>query len=295
MSENVYTRDWLELDWSEWKSLEAGSFSEVPKKPGIYRVQHQATGRPFLEYIGESGDTRRRIQSLARGTYAEEMPYRDPHTAAPCLWAIRDRIGPELEIAYTIPSEAADEQHRKGTEAALIATHRRETNRSPTANFGRMVDGYRQSSYSTHERAFKGGLLGSGETEPNTASGVEPTDWQNWRTPLARDWMGLKWSKPYRLAERLTASPPTTGLYRIWYENESPPLAYIGESGDIPSRLRSHEKTYGGDAHFAYAERVDLDVPHKRTEIETDLIGAHYLDEGESPLAQFGHTENVPP
>jgi hypothetical protein len=223
------------------------------------------------------------------------MPYRDPHTAAPCLWAVRDNVGSALELPHTTPSKAEDEQYRKGIEAALIALHRRETNRSPTTNFGRIIDGYKQSSYSYNDPAYKGGPLSSGEDEPNSASGVEPPNWQNWREPLARDWMSLDWSEPFRLAERLDADPPNTGVYRIWYEGQDSTLAYIGESSNIASRLYNHEQTFGEDALFAYAERSDLDASHKREEVETDLIGAYYLDVGEAPLAQFGHTENVPP
>lgn len=295
MSEvDFYNLDWLNLDWSEWKPLNTDSCSEVPKEPGLYRIRHKSEEHNYLEYIGESGDTRRRIQSLARGVYAEEMPYRDPHTAAPCLWAVRDDVGSALEFSYTTPPKAEDDQHRKGIEAALIALHRGETNRSPTANFGRIIDGYKQSSYSYNDPAYKGGRLDSCEGEPNAASGVEPPDWQNWREPLARDWMGLDWSEPYQLAERLDADPPDTGLYKIWYEGQDSTLAYIGESSNISSRLYNHEQTYGEDALFAYAERSDLDASHKRQETETDLIGAYYLEVGEAPLAQFGHTENVP-
>jgi hypothetical protein len=72
------------------------------------------------------------------------------------------------------------------------------------------------------------------------------------------------------------------------------PARGIGESSNISSRLYNHEQTFGEDACFAYAERSDLDASHKRREIETDLIGAYYLDVGEAPLAQFGHTENIP-
>jgi hypothetical protein len=285
--------DMLDLDWSEWVRLDEDSFSTVPKEPGLYRIKHRASNRDYLEYIGESGDIRRRIQSLARGVYAEEMPYRDPHTAAPCLWAVRDSVGPALEISYTAPAKARDEQHRKGIEAALIALHRRETNRSPTANFGRIIDGYKQSSYSYNDPAYKGGRLASGEDEPNAASGVAPLDWQNWREPLARDWMNLNWSEPYQLGARLIADPPDVGVYRIWYEGQESTLAYIGESSNISSRLYNHEQTYGEDALFAYAERSDLDASHKRAEVETDLIGAYYLVFGEAPLTQFGYTENV--
>jgi hypothetical protein len=281
MSElGFYALDWLGLDWSEWKPLDADSLSEVPKEAGLYRIRHKYEERDHLEYLGESGDTRRRIQSLARGVYAEEMPYRDPHTAAPCLWAVRDDVGSALEFSYTTPPKAEDDQHRKGIEA--------------TANFGRIIDGYKQSSYSYNDPAYKGGRLDSCEEEPNAASGVKPPDWQSWREPLARDWMDLDWSEPYQLAERLDADPPDTGLYRIWYEGQDSTLAYIGESSNIASRLYNHEQTFGEDALFAYAERGGLDASHKRAEVETDLIGAYYLKLKEAPVAQFGHTENVP-
>jgi hypothetical protein len=38
-----------------------------------------------------------------------------------------------------------------------------------------------------------------------------------------------------------------------------------------------------------------LDASHKRKEIETGFIGAYHLEIGGLLLAQFGHTENVPP
>lgn len=286
--------DWLELDWSEWKPLHADSFSKIPKEPGLYRVRHHRESRSFLEYIGESNDTRRRVQSLARGSYADEMPYRDPHTAAPSIWAIRDAVGPDLEISAVTPSGAADDQQRKGIEAALIALHRRETQQSPTANFGRIIEGYEQSTYSYNEPAYKGGRLDEGVTEANAADGVEPPSWEQWRDPRAADWMGLDWSEPYRLENRLDANPPQNGLYRLWYDDAGGTLAYIGESSAIPSRLYSHESTFGGHARFSYVEMPELDAAHKRVELETDLIGAYYLGENESPTAQFGRDEGVP-
>jgi len=71
---DFYAPDWLELNWSEWKPLDADPFSEVPKEAGPYRVRHQSESRDHLEYIGESGDTRRRIQSLTRGSTQRRCP-----------------------------------------------------------------------------------------------------------------------------------------------------------------------------------------------------------------------------
>ena len=290
-----YEPEWGDIEWSDWIPLDTGSFATIPREPGLYRIRHQNADRPFLEYIGESGNTRRRIQSLTRGVYTDEMPYRDPHTAAPCLWAVRHEDGPALDVSYTLPPNAKDDQHRKGLETALIALHRRATDRSPTANFGRIISGYKQSSYSYSDPPFKGGILEANDEEPNAVCGIEPPTWQNWESPRAPEWMGLDWSDPCRLEDRLAATPPNNGLYRIWYADSDAPLAYIGESSAIPSRLYTHEKTFGGQALFAYVERIDLDAAHKRKEIETDLLGAYYLAIGETPPAQFGHSENVPP
>jgi hypothetical protein len=193
------------------------------------------------------------------------------------------------------PPKAEDEQHRKGIEAALIALHRHKTGQSPTANFGRIIEGYKQSSYSTKDSPYTGGRLESDENEHNSASGSQPPDWQNWRKPRDRDWMNLDWSDPYRLEERLEANPTDTGVYRIWYEGLDSTLAYIGESGNIPSRLYKHEQTYGEDALFAYSNQSRLNTSPKRKEIETDLIGAYYLAVEEAPFGQFGQTVNTPP
>jgi hypothetical protein len=179
-------------------------------------------------------------------------------------------------------------------EDALIALHRREFGQSPTANYGRMIDGYKQSTYSHSEPCYVGGPLDADETEPNTDSGTHPLQWAHWRSPRAENWMGFEWSTPYRLADRIEADPPDEGLYRIWDEDATAPLAYIGESSNISSRLYKHENTYGGDALFAFATREDLDAAHKRSEVETDLIGAYYLSTGEAPLAQYGYTEALP-
>lgn len=292
-NDSIHSADWLDLGWSDWRSLDPGegALSAIPTDEGIYRVRHPEYRG--LVYVGETGrSTRGRIRSLARGTYADEMPFGDPHTAAPCLWAIRDADGSAFEVSYTTPSIAEDDQQRKGIEAALIARHRREIERSPIANFGRIIEGYEQSSYSKDAR--RGGQLSPDETEPNAAEGIGPTEWRNAEDVIDREWMSLRWSEPSRLTDRLDASPPRNGIYRIWYEGETPPLAYIGESSDVPSRLYAHEQTFGEDALFATVDRPDLDARHKRQEIETELIGAHYFAHDRTPLTQFGYDLDRP-
>lgn len=99
------------LEWSQWLSLDRsdGDLSTISSEPGLYRVRHQE--RDGLEYIEETGrSTRGRVGALARGVYDKKMPYRNPHTAAPCLWAVRDRYGPALEISYVQLSETSSKK-----------------------------------------------------------------------------------------------------------------------------------------------------------------------------------------
>lgn len=286
MNETDYEAlDWYGLNWTDWTPLtpENERLSEIPSAAGFYRVRHRE--KDGLEYIGETGRTRGRVRALAREFHREEMPYRDPHTAAPCLWAVRDSVGPGLEMSIATPDRAEDDQQRKGLEAALIALYRREAGASPTANFGRIIPGYKQSSYSRD--GIRGGRLGPEESEPNAEPGVGPLPWEHPSDVIDQNWMGLEWSPSFRLRDRLSVSPPDTGLYRIWRENKAPPLVYIGESSSISRRLYNHEDEFGADAFCSFVARPDLDAQHKRLEIETELLGAHFHAHGQPPAEQF--------
>ncbi len=281
-----YALNWLGADWTHWGPLDPDEnyLSRFSTENGLYRIRHP--DRPGLEYIGETGRSLRgRVRSLARGAFADEMPYRDPHTAAPCLWAVQQEYGEKLEVSATTPMLAEDKQSRKAFEDALIAVYRREAGQSPTANFGRIIDGYRQS---THRRGGeRGGPLGANETEPNTEVGVGPLDWSQSGGVLSSDWMGLSWSAPRPLANADTSIPTNEGLYRIWREGEAPPLTYIGQSANLKSRLYQHRRERDDSLLFSYSELDEHDAQHKRVEVETELIGVHWLEVRESPKEQF--------
>ncbi|MDL0145541.1 GIY-YIG nuclease family protein [Halobacterium salinarum] len=281
-----YAADWLGVEWSNWGTLDPGGdhLSTFSTDEGLYRVRHPA--RPGLEYIGETGrSVRGRVRALAHGVFAEEMPYRDPHTAAPCLWAVQQEEAEKLEVSVTTPTLAEDKQSRKAFEDALIAVYRREMGESPTANFGRIIDGYRQSTYRSGEE--RGGPLEPGQTESNTEDGVGPLDWSRSSDVLSEDWMGLLWSSPRPLADADTSIPTDDGLYRIWREGEAPPLEYIGQSSNLKSRLYRHRRNRHEALLFSYSELGEHDAQHKREEVETELIGVHWLAVGESPGDQF--------
>ncbi|GAA4978925.1 GIY-YIG nuclease family protein [Actinoplanes utahensis] len=283
---NHYADDWRGVDWTPWVSLnpDDGALSQFPTDEGIYRIRHR--GRAGLTYIGETGrSVRGRVRSLARGAYADEMPYRDPHTAAPCLWAIRQEDGPAFEVSISAPPLAEDKQSRKAFEDALIALYRRDAGESPTANFGRIIPGYKQSTYSRD--SIRGGPLSDGETESNAELGVGPLPWTDRGDLDGPSWMGLDWTTPCPLQDAGSDLPTTAGLYRIWKSGSAPPLEYIGQTANLRSRLYRHRRNRDGELEFSYTRLQEHDAQHKREEVETELIGAHWLETGESPTDQF--------
>lgn len=280
------TTDWFDLSWSDWQPLDpaAGALSSLSTDAGLYRVRHPAFDR--LVYVGETGrSTRGRVRDLARGAYADEMPYRDPHTAAPTLWAIRNEYGPELEFSWVAPARVVDKQTRKAIEIALIAIHRRELGVSPIANFGRIIPGYEQSSYSRD--AVRGGPLPDGETEPNAEPGTDPLPWRRPNEPLADDWMGLDWSAALQLEDVQGGIPATSGVYKIWDPAVGTPLEYIGESTNLKSRIYRHRRERDGTLQLAFATLPRANVRHKLLEVEGELVGAHWLACEAAPRDQF--------
>lgn len=286
LPDTVASTDWFDLSWSNWQPLEpaVGALAEITTDAGLYRVRHPAFDR--LVYVGETGrSTRGRVRALARGVYAEEMPYRDPHTAAPTLWAIRDEYGPELEFSWVAPARAADKQSRKGLEMALIAIHRRECGISPVGNFGRIIPGYEQSSYSRD--GIRGGPLLESETEPNAIPGTDALSWHQYEEPLSDDWMGLSWSTSIRLEDVHGNVPQASGVYRIWDQATGTPLEYIGESTNLKNRIYRHRRERDGTLHLSFATLSRADARHKLLEIESELVGAHWLACEAPPRDQF--------
>src|SRR5262249_46378159 len=131
------------LIWSDWYALEGCWRQDViPRQAGLYQIRR--AGLDGVDYIGQTGLGLRRRLAMLKGVYAAAMPYRDPHTAAPALWACRDDLGCDFEVSVC-PVDG-DTLWRKGLEALAIALYRRETGRSPAWDFGRMPRGYQISS-----------------------------------------------------------------------------------------------------------------------------------------------------
>jgi hypothetical protein len=287
--------------WTPWASLMA-SWQEraLPATPGLYRIRR--VGREDLDYIGETSrqppkgyGLRERIGSLKR-IYDDEMPYRDPHTAAPALWALLHRESCEFEVSV-VPVDG-DVPWRKGLETVAIALYRQERGRSPTVNFGRMPSGYVMSSANNASLVASGKRFRGGPSDVVTAShfaGVAPVGRLDGESQ-SRDWGGHGWSEWIPLDEWRRA-PVGIGLYRIRGLTDG--LVYVGQ-GAMRARLSAHRRktldpasTKPQDVVLRRHRPLEWSAvegswePHQRLELENDLIAAHVLELARVPPAQF--------
>jgi hypothetical protein len=129
---------------------------------GLYRVR--VIGDGGFVYVGQSADLRRRLGDLC-ALYREEIPYNDPHTAAPCLWVMRTVEGAEFE--FSVAEVAGNVVDLKTAECVVVSAHRAERGCSPVANFGRMPGGWVKSSGNT-KRLTEAGRRVRGRQDPTS-------------------------------------------------------------------------------------------------------------------------------
>lgn len=277
------------LRWSAWQPLAGTSRNcDVPTVPGLYRVRVVESGE--VVYVGQTGVSLRRRLGMLCTCYGDEMPYRDPHTAAPTLWALRHRDGVEFE-ASTSPVDG-DKVERLALEAVAISAHRIEHGRSPLANFGGRISGYRLSSANNAALVAVGRWFRGGPDPHGEGSDGAPVPGPLHGQVTGKDWLGLTWSSWAR--PDAAVLPSGVGLYRI-RRQDSPELLYIGQ-GRIRDRIRSHlAKSAAGEHRQAVHFSMPLElswvelVLSKRPllELENDAIASHRLVAGFPPHAQF--------
>ena len=240
--------DWSFLDWSPFIPF-AGSRNEiraVPAGPGLYRIR--VAGQDQLAYVGQTGrNLRERLGDLMRHTLAEEMPFNDPHTAAPKLWSYHHAALMNFEASAAVVEVTRKE--RLGMECLLLWQYRTEHGRSTLCNFGRLHLGYRTSR--NRKTGIRGGFLNQG-TLPEPEMSLSPLPLHS--DPGSPDWMRLDWSERRPLRRReIDGSLGIPGLYLL--VEAAGTIVYIGQSNRLAARLRSHchPQTYGMDLDYSYA------------------------------------------
>jgi hypothetical protein len=184
---------------------------------------------------------------------------------------------------------------RKGLEATAITLYRLQYRRSPSANFGGMPAGYRNSTgNNAHLVATGRRLRGGPDPQAPLMADSAPVAGEPGADPQAADWMSWPWSPwtPVLAAARLATG---VGLYRLRCDGIAG-LVYLGQ-GRAGARIRTHlakaaRQGHRQALHFSgdlAASWVALPGMATRNllEHENDLIAAHVLSTGHVPTAQF--------
>jgi hypothetical protein len=127
--------DWCGLDWSPWVTFgpDASDFRLLSTAAGVYRIRPLGGGK--LAYIGQTGrNLRERMRALRADVLSPEMPFNDPHTAAPSLWALRHSEG--MEFACSVASTTLADHDREALECWLLWKYRLEKGESTRCNHG---------------------------------------------------------------------------------------------------------------------------------------------------------------
>ena len=231
--------DWASISWTPFVpfALSRQAIREVPTGPGVYRVRVSNEDR--LAYIGQTGrNLRERLGYLMRHMLAEEMPFNDPHTAAPKLWSFRRAEGLNYELSAAVFE--AEEPNRLGLECHLLWRYRTEYGASTLCNFGRLAPGYRTSR--NRKTGLRGGVIPDGPpVEADGSLSALPLQGR----PDSSDWMGLDWSEPAHLCQETTVpSLSGPGLYRLMRGDGG--VVYFGQTDDLADRLLTHRRTHRG-------------------------------------------------
>jgi hypothetical protein len=258
--------------------------SRWPKLPGLYRIRSVETGR--ILYIGQTGRSLKERMGALKGVYGAEMPYNDPHTAGPALWAHRIEFGETFEVSVAVLE--VDRADRMGREALEVTKRRIIDGTSPAYNFGRMPRGWVKSSGNNRRiveagKRFRGYRLSDEEIAalPPDPSAPPPATLEG--DTRAADWLGLAW----RSADVDAPGRGDVGVYRI-ATRPSGPLDYLGQGldrdalavacgsvGDGPRCGRTDVTAWGW---------VPLELGARQLlEVENDLIASHMVMFAEPP------------
>ncbi len=278
MTKKRMSQKWCGVKWTRWVRFSERDFREIPESPGVYRIK--PINRNILMYIGQTGRSLRgRLMVLRNEVRKNKMPFNDPHTAAPNLWAWKQSDGMEFECSAARTLMRI--RKRKGFESYLIWQYRLDRGESPKCNLGRFHPTHTKSkSLSVGKR---GRRLPRGKINPASKPSARPLQFKD--SPVDRNWMGRQWIEVNRSTNG-TGLNTKSGLYKILHP-QTKELLYIGQSKDLNSRLRQHRNNDFKNASI-WITTLSKSIPdHRLLELENDLIGAFYYRNRTVPKYQF--------
>lgn len=262
-----------EQNWSEWYSVLPPDEQQIEYEgPGILRICHSKLSG--IHYVGHTDNSiQNRARSLGYELNNKEMPYINPFSAAPCLWAIQQELGDEFFVSYYAVDE---DQPTQVLEDVYLSLYRMTTAQSPTANFGRMFPLYSKSSSS------KRGTRGERLEEPSVSGpvGTRGLQMNNIDNVLSDDWLGFDWCDPVeyypdRLQGLSPSFPSDRGIFRVWEKGKGS-LEAVGTARTLNSEIASAVPDSESNWLVSYTQR-EFRSRSDIKEIESLLSGAHYL------------------
>jgi hypothetical protein len=165
------------------------------------------------------------------------MPYNDPHTAAPSLWAWADAEHYRYEVSAAPVGLA--ERERKACECFLLWSYRLERRESTICNHGRFHPRYAKSR--RRRSGFRGHRLQERDPDNPAGGASMPPLASEESEPGSLHWMGLTWSNLSVIETAGSVQPTIQGLYRL-VDLDQEEVIYIGQSSRLRERLLSHQK-----------------------------------------------------
>ena len=170
----------------------------------------------------------------------------------------------------------------RGTEDMLLWRHRIDVNQSTVANYGRFYAGYGRPSN-----------RGDGRMAAPLKAGAPEVNFKAIHLPALNGQVGVLgasfWERcPFADAVALRALPDTPAVYCV-HDKGLTQVYYIGQTMHLRGRARVHAATRWPipDLWLSYWTRPPGTPKHVRLELESDLCGWHFSQNGWAPAMQY--------
>jgi hypothetical protein len=287
----INTQDWCDLQWTEWVPLQSAAIRRAVTHPGpgVYRIRYEGGNPNCFVYIGQTGrNLCERLCALARRVNGQECPYNDPHTAAQHLWLLRrlDKVQFECSGAPIDAPRPGNpntaRQILRGTEDMLLWRHRVDVNQSAVANYGRFYPGYGRPSNRSE-----------GRMTARLKAGAPQINFKATHLPALNGQAGVLqadfWKRcPLAAVDALRALPEMPAVYCV-HDKGLMQVYYFGQTLNLRGRARAHaaKRWPVSDPWLSYWTMPPETLKHVLLELESDLCGWHFSQNGWAPAMQY--------